>query len=105
MREHTGSRAAAGWAEPLFWTGLLVLVMPFTARLASTAAPRRERVGLVVLLALALYLVKVVHSPYAFTFPDEFELVGNRNSVQAQLGNSVPPLLAQKVISQVAEVL
>jgi DNA (cytosine-5)-methyltransferase 1 len=32
-----------------------------------------------------------------FTFPDEFELVGSRASIQAQLGNAVPPLLAQKV--------
>jgi DNA (cytosine-5)-methyltransferase 1 len=40
-----------------------------------------------------------------FTFPDEFEFVGNRSSVQAQLGNSVPPLLAQRVISQVVDVL
>lgn len=36
-----------------------------------------------------------------FTFPDDFELVGTRTSVQAQLGNSVPPLLAQKVAEQV----
>ena len=33
-----------------------------------------------------------------FTYPDEFELVGSRASIQAQLGNSVPPLLAEKVI-------
>lgn len=33
-----------------------------------------------------------------FTYPDEFELVGSRSSIQAQLGNSVPPLLAEKVI-------
>lgn len=33
-----------------------------------------------------------------FTFPDSFDLVGSRASVQAQLGNSVPPLLAQRVI-------
>ena len=33
-----------------------------------------------------------------FTYPDQFELVGSRASVQAQLGNSVPPLLAEKVI-------
>jgi DNA (cytosine-5)-methyltransferase 1 len=33
-----------------------------------------------------------------FTYPDEFHLVGSRASVQAQLGNSVPPLLAEKVI-------
>ncbi|CAN5818153.1 DNA (cytosine-5-)-methyltransferase [soil metagenome] len=32
-----------------------------------------------------------------FTFPDDFELVGRRQSVQAQIGNSVPPLLAGAV--------
>jgi DNA (cytosine-5)-methyltransferase 1 len=36
-----------------------------------------------------------------FTFPDEFELVGSRASIQAQLGNAVPPLLAQKVAAEV----
>lgn len=40
-----------------------------------------------------------------FTFPDEFEFVGRRASVQAQLGNSVPPLLAQQVARGVAEQL
>lgn len=40
-----------------------------------------------------------------FTFPDEFRFVGNRQSVQAQLGNSVPPLLARKVAAEVAAVL
>lgn len=33
-----------------------------------------------------------------FTFPDGFELVGSRSSIQAQLGNSVPALLAEKVM-------
>ncbi len=37
-----------------------------------------------------------------FTFPDEFELVGRRTSIQAQVGNSVPPLLAQRVAEQLA---
>lgn len=37
-----------------------------------------------------------------FTFPDSFEFVGKRISVQAQVGNSVPPLLAQRVAEQVA---
>ena len=36
-----------------------------------------------------------------FTFPDEFELVGSRASIQAQLGNAVPLLLAEKVATQV----
>jgi DNA (cytosine-5)-methyltransferase 1 len=33
-----------------------------------------------------------------FTYPDGFELVGSRASIQAQLGNSVPPLLAESVV-------
>jgi DNA (cytosine-5)-methyltransferase 1 len=37
-----------------------------------------------------------------FTFPDDFEVVGRRASVQAQLGNSVPPLLAQQVATALA---
>lgn len=40
-----------------------------------------------------------------FTYPDDFELVGRRASIQAQVGNSVPPLLARKVAAQVAAVL
>ncbi|MGI8710753.1 MAG: DNA cytosine methyltransferase [Acidimicrobiales bacterium] len=40
-----------------------------------------------------------------FTFPDDFAFVGRRASVQAQLGNSVPPLLARRVADGVAAVL
>jgi DNA (cytosine-5)-methyltransferase 1 len=40
-----------------------------------------------------------------FTFPDEFQFVGRRASVQAQVGNAVPCLLAQRVLEQVACVL
>ena len=38
-----------------------------------------------------------------FTYPDDFAFVGRRASIQAQIGNSVPPLLARKVAEQVAE--
>jgi DNA (cytosine-5)-methyltransferase 1 len=38
-----------------------------------------------------------------FTFPDDFEFVGSRSAVQAQIGNSVPPLLAQHVSQALAE--
>lgn len=40
-----------------------------------------------------------------FTFPDDFQLVGKRASVQSQFGNSVPPLLAQRVAEGVAAAL
>jgi DNA (cytosine-5)-methyltransferase 1 len=38
-----------------------------------------------------------------FTFPDSFDLVGSRGSVQAQLGNCVPPLLARCVTEAVRD--
>ncbi len=37
-----------------------------------------------------------------FTFPDDYVFVGKRASVQAQLGNSVPPLLARQVAAEIA---
>jgi DNA (cytosine-5)-methyltransferase 1 len=37
-----------------------------------------------------------------FTFPDNYAFVGSRASVQAQIGNAVPPLLAHRVADQVA---
>jgi DNA (cytosine-5)-methyltransferase 1 len=46
--------------------------------------------------------LRVAEVKRLFTFPDGFELVGNRRSVQAQLGNSVPPLLAQRVVESFA---
>ncbi|HSV68260.1 MAG TPA: DNA cytosine methyltransferase [Mycobacteriales bacterium] len=36
-----------------------------------------------------------------FTVPDDFDLLGTRASIQAQLGNAVPPLLARQVAEQV----
>jgi DNA (cytosine-5)-methyltransferase 1 len=37
-----------------------------------------------------------------FGCPDEFDLVGNRGSIQSQLGNSVPPALAHAVASVIS---
>lgn len=40
-----------------------------------------------------------------FTFPDSYEFVGSRTRIQSQVGNSVPPLLGQRVAEQVYAVL
>lgn len=40
-----------------------------------------------------------------FGFPDDFQLVGSRASIQAQLGNCVPPPLARAVASAISESL
>lgn len=49
--------------------------------------------------------LRVAEVKRLFTFPDEFELVGSRQSIQSQLGNSVPPLLARRVVEQVLGVV
>lgn len=40
-----------------------------------------------------------------FSYPDGFDLVGTRRSVQAQLGNSVPPPLSHEVARKVRDTL
>jgi DNA (cytosine-5)-methyltransferase 1 len=42
--------------------------------------------------------LRVAEIKRLFTYPDDFQLVGSRASIQAQLGNSVPPGLAETVI-------
>jgi hypothetical protein len=71
-------------SETFFWVGLGSLIVPVAIRLYSTEASRPERVGLLLLLGGFFYLVKVMHSPYAFTFPDEFS---NLRNVQEILEN------------------
>jgi hypothetical protein len=67
------ARAGADGANLLFWGGLLMVFVPVAARLAVERVARHERIGLVVLLGLALYMVKLLHSPLAFTFSDELQ--------------------------------
>ena len=40
-----------------------------------------------------------------FGFPDDYEFVGSRASVQAQVGNCVPPPLARQIAGRIAAVL
>ena len=57
----------------LFWLGFSsVFLLPIAMASLRTGAERSERLALVVLLGVALYLIKVLGSPDAFTFTDEF---------------------------------
>jgi len=69
---NTAGRYGQPWAEPLLWSGLVILIAPCMYRLATLTPRRTERIGIVVVLGLVLYLVKLFHSPVAFTFHDEF---------------------------------
>lgn len=76
-----GAYAGAGWAEPLFWAGLLLIYVPAALRLGSAAPSRFERIGILVLMVAALYLIKLVHSPTSFTFADELVHSYNANAI------------------------
>ncbi|HEY1011963.1 MAG TPA: hypothetical protein VGE07_04605 [Herpetosiphonaceae bacterium] len=69
---HSGARYDAGWAQPLYWTGLLVVVMPFAGRLAMEETERAEAIACLLFVGLALYLAKLLQSPLRFSFFDEF---------------------------------
>jgi hypothetical protein len=65
------ARAGWPWADDLFWLGLTLLFLPVALRVAREDVSRQERIGLVVVLGVALYLVKVLQSPTSFIHFDE----------------------------------
>jgi hypothetical protein len=75
------ARAGLGSSEFLLWVSLTALIFPSAFRLAMAQPVRRERIGLILLLGMSLYLVKVMHSPVAFTFPDELSHLRNVNEL------------------------
>jgi hypothetical protein len=58
--------------SPLFWIGLLLIYSPAAISALSRNATRAERIILILMIGVALYLVTVLFSPNAFGFVDEF---------------------------------
>jgi len=65
----------------LFWLGVLLIFVPIAFCVLARDVSTRERLTLIVFLGLALYLVKVVGSPYTFTFVDEYVHVRNTQAI------------------------
>ena len=59
-------------ASMFLWLGLLLIFVPVAFRALMPETDRRERLALIILLGVALYLVKFLGSPDAFTFGDEY---------------------------------
>src|SRR5579859_3785591 len=58
------SRSQTTWGVPLYWIGLLTLYVPFAARQLSSRVSRSERIGLLGVLGVELYLASFVrHLP------------------------------------------
>lgn len=67
----SSARTEYEWAPILMYAGLLSVFVPVAARLLSAAPARRERIGLVLMLGLGLYFVKLLQSPLSFSYFDE----------------------------------
>lgn len=65
------SREGGDPTQLLYWTGVLLIVVPITARISREDVSLRERFLLVALFGLSLYAIKVIRDPFLFTFPDE----------------------------------
>jgi len=66
------SRSASPNALAVWWAGYALLGVPILGRLLRSGPSRSERIGLLLVLGLVLYLIKVFQSPLAFALPDEF---------------------------------
>ena len=66
-----GARLEHAGSEFAFWLGLLLIYLPIALRLFGRSAQPQERMALVLTLGMALYIVKVIHSPAGFTLHDE----------------------------------
>lgn len=66
------SRTGSSWSVDLFYASIAWIVLPISARLASAALSRQERVALIVIATLALFVLRVIRAPIAFIDHDEF---------------------------------
>ena len=55
-----------------FWCGLILVFLPTAIRAIMRRTPRAERIAMILLLAIALYVIKIENSPYVFTYNDEY---------------------------------
>jgi hypothetical protein len=67
----------------LFWAGLLLAAVPTAVAIAFGRPTRNESAALLVLFGAGLYLVKVMNSPFRFTYADELSHVWNVDRILA----------------------
>lgn len=59
-------------AYKMYWVGIILILFPISFCLALPDASRNERLLLVIMMGLAFYAIKILHSPVRFTGYDEF---------------------------------
>jgi hypothetical protein len=78
---YNAARADQLWARGLFWVGLIVVLTPAAVALVHPAPRRLERIGLVAVLGLATYCLKVLYSPIRFNLTDEMQHLRTVNDI------------------------
>ncbi|MDO8673776.1 MAG: hypothetical protein Q7O66_20390, partial [Dehalococcoidia bacterium] len=68
---YNSSRSGLAFSMPLFFAGVLLLYLPLVARLGNDGVKREEAIGLLLLLGLGLYVVKVLSVPPYYSSFDE----------------------------------
>jgi hypothetical protein len=79
----SGSRVSASYSYGLFWLGLGLILIPIAWQLCRRDTSRNERLVLVVVLGMTMYLVKCMYSPTVFVFHDEFAHVRTILNIQS----------------------
>ena len=69
---HGAGRRGDEVAPLIFWSGVVLLILPTSFRIAWPLVARGERLFLLFLLTEALFFYKVVYSPTSFIHHDEF---------------------------------
>jgi hypothetical protein len=77
----TLSRGLEPHAMEVYWVGVLVMALPIFYRLTGRDATPTERLALVCLLGMSLYLIKVMRDSPVFTFNDELIHAYNANQI------------------------
>ena len=67
-----GARDGRSSPHALFWLGIGLIAVPTGVRLCSHRPSARERMGLILVFGVGLYLAKVLYSPIHLAFSDEF---------------------------------
>ncbi len=70
---YRASYDGAAWAGLGRWLGLICMFVPVALRLLMHGPSRSERAGLLAVLTIGFYLVKVLYSPFDFKFVDELQ--------------------------------
>jgi hypothetical protein len=92
------SRATLNPPTGAYWLGIALIVAPTFARMLAYDVRAKERMGLVLMFGLALFAVKLMRDPFAFTLADEFPHVYNAQQVlihhHLYTANSLLPVTA-----------